>query len=540
MIEVGLISDLSKAKQKNSFQQWKSKSHPSLFSQLILILTALLSITGLSYAAEVTLAWNSSNQASGYILYYGLESRTYENMIDVGDNLQHTVTNLNENQRYYFAVSAYNDFDESEYSDEISYRTDVNTGNEPPIADAGADQSADEADTVILDGSYSSDPDDGIATYQWEQIEGTVVELSDASAIEPSLICPAVGSNGDTLVFRLTVTDYSGVTASDTVKIYVNGEAETPQNNQGADYCDSSSQITNEVGIGNVTLGQFSNSSTTSATGYSDFTSEVIKVEKGGKSYQVSLSTEQENLTEWKYWRVWADLNHDGDFDDSGEKLLEYSKKDTIIGLITFPTAALEGDTRLRISMGLQFPPPPCGYIYNGEVEDYTLRIVGQETTEEEQPTSGGGEQPTSGGGVDVNDDPVPTILANGSSAGLVFSKRDTPTSIKLGLDSADYYGEKADWYLLVKTPTGEWYYFDYSFSQWRYAGSRANISTTHQGPLFDLAPTDICVVDISNLSGGKYGIYTFYFGVDLVLDGSLDMDAWHSDSVRVYLYGMH
>ncbi|MBW2631825.1 MAG: choice-of-anchor D domain-containing protein, partial [Deltaproteobacteria bacterium] len=42
--------------------------------------------------------------------------------------------------------------------------------NQPPVADAGSNQTVNEGDTVTLDGSSSSDIDDGIASYQWSQI----------------------------------------------------------------------------------------------------------------------------------------------------------------------------------------------------------------------------------------------------------------------------------------------------------------------------------------------------------------------------------
>ena len=79
MIKSEFISELSKAKQKKSFQLWNNKSYYILFLQLTTIILALISTSLLSHAKEVTLAWDSSNQASGYILYYGLKSRSYEN-----------------------------------------------------------------------------------------------------------------------------------------------------------------------------------------------------------------------------------------------------------------------------------------------------------------------------------------------------------------------------------------------------------------------------------------------------------------------------
>lgn len=73
-------------------------------------------------AAEVTLQWNPSTEATGYVLHYGIESEFYGNSIDVGRNLQHTVTGLDNSQMYYFAVTAYNEFGESDFSEEISYK----------------------------------------------------------------------------------------------------------------------------------------------------------------------------------------------------------------------------------------------------------------------------------------------------------------------------------------------------------------------------------------------------------------------------------
>ncbi|MGB7066703.1 MAG: PKD domain-containing protein, partial [Syntrophobacteria bacterium] len=45
----------------------------------------------------------------------------------------------------------------------------LDDNNDPPTADAGPDQNVDEETTVTLDGSNSSDPDDGIESYLWKQ-----------------------------------------------------------------------------------------------------------------------------------------------------------------------------------------------------------------------------------------------------------------------------------------------------------------------------------------------------------------------------------
>jgi hypothetical protein len=97
----------------------------SLFVFALLIILKISSPT-LAIAAEATLQWNPSPGATGYKLHYGVESHSYDDVIDVGYNLQHTVPYLDDNQLYYFAVSAYNDDAESEYSNEVFYNTGQN------------------------------------------------------------------------------------------------------------------------------------------------------------------------------------------------------------------------------------------------------------------------------------------------------------------------------------------------------------------------------------------------------------------------------
>ncbi|MFO7558064.1 MAG: choice-of-anchor U domain-containing protein [Desulfobacterales bacterium] len=93
--------------------------------------------------------------------------------------------------------------------------------NIPPTADAGADQTAYEGDLVVLDASGSSDPDDAIASFQWTQIEGVPVSLSDAQAMQPAFIAPDTGPEGASLKFSLIVTDQGGLQSTDTCIVNV-------------------------------------------------------------------------------------------------------------------------------------------------------------------------------------------------------------------------------------------------------------------------------------------------------------------------------
>src|SRR5919109_373924 len=108
--------------------------------------------------------------------------------------------------------------------------------NQPPTANAGDDQTVNEADSVSLDGSGSSDPDGTIESYSWTQTAGTGVTLDDASSATPSFTAPNVDSAGDTLTFELTVDDGNGHTATDTVNIAVENANQPPTANAGADF----------------------------------------------------------------------------------------------------------------------------------------------------------------------------------------------------------------------------------------------------------------------------------------------------------------
>ena len=91
----------------------------------------------------------------------------------------------------------------------------------PPIADAGPDQIVYEGSEVTLDGSNSTDPDDDIVSYFWEQTAGISVSLSDPTAVQPTFNAPSVGSGGEVLIFQLTVTDSIGLQDTDSVIIEV-------------------------------------------------------------------------------------------------------------------------------------------------------------------------------------------------------------------------------------------------------------------------------------------------------------------------------
>jgi hypothetical protein len=97
----------------------------------------------------------------------------------------------------------------------------VTGANDPPTADAGPDQNVDEETTVTLDGSNSSDPDDGIKSYLWKQVTGPSVSISNPQSVQPTFLAPNVGTDGVSFIFELTVTDFSSLQSTDTTIVNV-------------------------------------------------------------------------------------------------------------------------------------------------------------------------------------------------------------------------------------------------------------------------------------------------------------------------------
>jgi hypothetical protein len=93
---------------------------------------------------------------------------------------------------------------------------------------------------------------------------------------------------------------------------------------------------------------------------------------------------------------------------------------------------------------------------------------------------------------------------------------------VTVTLDEGSYGGQNADWWVVADTPFG-WYYYNLS-SDWL-----PGLLVTHQGPLFNLNPYQVL-----NRSTLPEGTYTFYFGVDEVMNGVIDGSALYFDRVDV------
>ena len=106
--------------------------------------------------------------------------------------------------------------------------------NQRPVANAGADQTVNAGAAVTLNGSSSSDADDGIASYAWSQTAGTAVTITNATSSSARFTAPTVSTQ---LTFQLTVRDRFNQASTDTVLVTVNaaGANRPPTANAGAD-----------------------------------------------------------------------------------------------------------------------------------------------------------------------------------------------------------------------------------------------------------------------------------------------------------------
>lgn len=113
--------------------------------------------------------------------------------------------------------------------------------NQPPVANAGSDQSVEVNTEVTLDGSGSSDPDGTITGYSWTLLSGPTMLPNGSSSTY--VFTP---TQTGTYTFRLTVTDNDGATATDDVTVTVTEAAnQAPVANAGPDQnVDTNSTVT--------------------------------------------------------------------------------------------------------------------------------------------------------------------------------------------------------------------------------------------------------------------------------------------------------
>lgn len=124
----------------------------------------------------------------------------------------------------------------------------------------------------------------------------------------------------------------------------------------------------------------------------------------------------------------------------------------------------------------------------------------------------------------DILSPPVPDIKANGSD-GLVSIGSNDSLVVSVSLNDGNYSNQDADWWVVENGPDG-WQYYDVLGGSWSFLPGTL---ITYQGPLFSFGS-----MDVLSCSGMTPGTYTFYFGIDMSMDGLLSFDYLYYDEVSV------
>lgn len=146
-------------------------------------------------------------------------------------------------------------------------------------------------------------------------------------------------------------------------------------------YCPAHGASTYYEYIDYIAIGTIIRTSGAETGGYYDGTALSTDV-LPGNTYTLTYS----HANPWggyvENWRVYIDWNANGDFTDAGELAMSAVAYTSInyTAPINIPLTATAGPTRMRVIMSFYPITGPCGTLVEGEVEDYTLNILGGST----------------------------------------------------------------------------------------------------------------------------------------------------------------
>jgi hypothetical protein len=177
---------------------------------------------------EVLLNGSNSTSASGGALSYSWR-QTAGDQVQLTDAQSSTLTfqapEVEQALEFELTVT---DMDENMSTSTDACIVNVCGQNEPPTADAGPTIAVSSGQSVVLDGTGSLG-DGGTLTYSWLKTEGPEVTLTDKGSAKPAFISPAVGPEGASLTFQLTVTDQSGLKDTDSCIVNVTSQNQPPE-----------------------------------------------------------------------------------------------------------------------------------------------------------------------------------------------------------------------------------------------------------------------------------------------------------------------
>lgn len=117
--------------------------------------------------------------------------------------------------------------------------------------------------------------------------------------------------------------------------------------------------------------------------GYADFSDSILTTVNLGETYEIRLQPKVSSVST-QFWRVWIDVNLDGDFLGEEELVFEGSNGIEVVGEVTIPESVAGAFPKMRVQMRYNYyPSDGCSIFLNGEVEDYALIVQGVVTCDD-------------------------------------------------------------------------------------------------------------------------------------------------------------
>jgi hypothetical protein len=142
-----LLDHFPRVLRRSRYMQKIAPRFRSALKFITAILPLLFSFITPAYARDVTLEWTANPAVNGYKIYYragysgppynGTGAAEGDSPIDVGWVSQLTLRALSDDVDYYFAVTAYNAYGESGYSNEVTTARSVSVNTSSGGAGGG-------------------------------------------------------------------------------------------------------------------------------------------------------------------------------------------------------------------------------------------------------------------------------------------------------------------------------------------------------------------------------------------------------------------
>lgn len=324
-------------------------------------------------AAQLTdssafISWKGGDSATSFVLRYRLVSDTVWTDSLISNDAFISVMNLGRCESYIYQVKVICSSDTIAYLATGQFKTEGCC--EPP---------ANQVATV---------QNDSTITFSWNSVFGASGYEYRIRETGGSIVASGTATDTFLTLSQLqpcTFYEWQLATACDSLALVFGEWQMTRTLGCGtcidAPYCVSRSTDTEFEWIDEVRIGANVKVSG-QGTGYDFFESPSIQIQRDTFT-AITLIPDFQQFTFNEWWRIWIDLNQDGEFTDSTE--LVFDSQGGVTGSITdsifIPASTLTGATRMRITM--KYPgfsggsfPAACEIFEGGEVEDYCVFIT--------------------------------------------------------------------------------------------------------------------------------------------------------------------